>query len=109
MRYLLAVIDHETGQATPEEMAEIDGFNDRLVEEGQLVLAVGLAAPKDAVIIDNRGGRAEITSGPLVASPEYMSGMWVIEADSDEQARELALEGSRCCNRKIEMRAMFSG
>ena len=30
MQYLVSVIDDQTGSATPDEMAAIDAFNDRL-------------------------------------------------------------------------------
>jgi len=43
---------------------------------------------------------ASITTG----SDSY-SGFWIIEAESDEKAQELALEGSLACNRRVELRA----
>jgi hypothetical protein len=33
-----------------------------------------------------------------------MSGFWIIQADSLEQAQALAAEGSKACNRKVELR-----
>ncbi len=33
-----------------------------------------------------------------------MSGFWIIQADSLEQAKSLAAEGSKACNRKVELR-----
>jgi RNA polymerase sigma-70 factor (ECF subfamily) len=37
MRYLVSVLDDNTGVATPTEMAAIDAFNDRLQAEGLLL------------------------------------------------------------------------
>src|ERR1700688_3069392 len=42
MQYLVAVIFDQAGLATPDEMAAIDVFNDRLIAEGQWVFAGGL-------------------------------------------------------------------
>jgi hypothetical protein len=104
MKYLIAVIDEATGLATSSEMAAIDMFNERLVADGHWVFACGLGAPNTATVIDNRGERAVITDGPFMESKEYMAGFWIIEAPDLEAALTLATEGSRCCNRKVEVR-----
>jgi hypothetical protein len=43
MRYLVSVIHDAAGLATPDEMAAIDVFNDRLDAEGHWVFAGGLS------------------------------------------------------------------
>ena len=43
MQYLVSVIDDTAGLATPDEMAAINAFNDRLEAEGHWVFAGGLA------------------------------------------------------------------
>ena len=101
------MIDSKTGQATGDEMAAIDAFNDKLEAAGQRLLAVGLQSPSHAVVVDGRGGAREISEGPLHDTHEYMSGMWIIQADSDEEARELALEGSKACNLRVEVRRIL--
>ena len=45
MQYLVSVIDDTAGLATPDEMAAIDAFNDRLQAEGHWVFAGGLGGP----------------------------------------------------------------
>jgi hypothetical protein len=104
MQYLVSVIDDTAGLATPDEMAAIDGFNDRLNAEGHWVFAGGLAAPSSATVIDNRGGEAMFTDGPFVESKEYLAGFWIIEAADLDVALKLAAEGSKACNRKVEVR-----
>jgi hypothetical protein len=104
MQYLLSVIDDTTGLATPDEMAAIDVFNDRLQAEGRWVFAGGLAAPSSATVIDNRGGEALFTDGPFLESKEYLAGFWIIEAADLDLALKLATEGSKACNRKVEVR-----
>jgi hypothetical protein len=104
MQYLLSVIDDGAGLATAAEMAAIGAFNERLEAEGHWVFADGLAAPDTATVIDNRGGRALVTDGPFVESKEYLAGLWIIDAADLDVALKLAAEGSKHCNRKVEVR-----
>ena len=104
MQYLVSVIDDTAGLATPEEMAAIDAFNDRLQAEGHWVFAGGLGTPSSATVIDNRGGEATFTDGPFLESKEYLVGFWIMEAADLDVALKLAAEGSKACNRKIEVR-----
>jgi hypothetical protein len=104
MQYLISVIHDQPGLATPEEDAAIDVFNDRLRAGGHWVFAGGLASPETATVIDNRGGEALFTDGPFLESKEYLAGFWVIDAPDLDVALELAADGSRSCNRKVEVR-----
>jgi hypothetical protein len=104
MQYLVSVIHDTAGRATPEEDAAIDEFNDRLMAEGHWVFAGGLGAPISATVIDNRGEEALFSDGPFVESKEYLAGFWIIEADDLDVALKLAAEGSKACNRKVEVR-----
>ena len=104
MQYLVSVITDSSDLATPEEMAAIDVFNDRLQAEGHWVFAGGLGGPDTATVIDNRGAEALFTDGPFVESKEFLIGFWIIEAADLDVALKLAAEGSKACNRKIEVR-----
>jgi len=104
MQYLVSVIDDTAGLATPEEDAAIDVFNERLQAAGHWVFAGGLAAPSTATVIDNRGEEAIFTDGPFVESKEYLAGFWIMEAADLDVALKLAAEGSKACNRKVEVR-----
>ena len=104
MRYLISVIHDQAGLATPDEDAAIDVFNERLQAEGHWVYAGGLASPDAATVIDNRGEAAVVTDGPFIESKEYLGGFWIIEASDLDVALALAGDGSKACNRKIEVR-----
>ena len=104
MQYLFSVIQDQAGVATPEEDAAIDVFNDRLRTKGHWVFAGGLAAPNTATVVDSRGEEALVTDGPFVESKEYLGGFWVIEAPDLDVALRLATDGSKACNRKVEVR-----
>jgi hypothetical protein len=102
MQYLFSVIDDGTGLATEE--ADTDAFNHRLQADGHWVFAGGLGSPDPATVVDNRDGKAVFTDGPFVESKEYLAGFWIIEAADLDVALKLAADGSKSCNRKIEVR-----
>ena len=104
MQYLVSVIDDTAGLATADEAAAIDVFNERLQANGHWVFAAGLGAPSTATVIDNRDGEPVFTDGPFVESKEYLAGFWILEAADLDEALKLAAEGSRACNRKVEVR-----
>lgn len=106
MRYVLFVIDDKSNTGTGEEMAAIDHFNQMLIQESRLEIAVGIAGPAEAKIIDNRSGKALQELGSLNTSPHY-SGFWLLTADDQSHAEELALSASMACNRKIELRPLL--
>jgi hypothetical protein len=108
MQYLVSVIHDSASLATPEEMAAIDVFNERLIAEGHWVFAGGLAGPSSATVIDNRGEEPLFTDGPFLESKEYLVGFWVIEAADLDVALKLAAEGSKRCNRKVEVRPFLN-
>ena len=109
MQYLIGVIDDQTGSPTANgsEMADIDAFNERLQAEGHWVFAGGLGAPSTATVIDNRTGEAVFTDGPFVESKEHLGGFWIIAAPDLDVALKLAAEGSKACNRKVEVRPIL--
>lgn len=109
MRYMICVIDDETGSGSGDEMAAIDAFNERLQNSGQLIMAEGLASPRASVVVDNRGGAGVVTPGPLHDTETYVSGFWIVEAADRDAALALAADGSRACNRVVELRPFFGG
>ncbi|MDQ0260409.1 YciI family protein [Sinomonas atrocyanea] len=104
MQYLVSVLNDTSDLATDEEAAAIDAFNDRLQAEGHWVFAGGLSAPASATVIDNRNGEAVMTDGPFVETKEWIVGFWIMEAPDLDAALRLAAEGSKACNRRIEVR-----
>jgi hypothetical protein len=108
MQFLISVIDDQTGSATDDEMAAIDVFNHGLQARGNWVFAGGLGAPGAAITIDNRRGKGLVTDGPFVETKEYIAGFWIIETSGLEAARELAAEGSKACNRTVELRPFLA-
>jgi hypothetical protein len=115
MQYLVSVIDDGQAHAADSdesassaEAAAIDEFNDRLRDEGHWVFAGGLGRPIAATVIDNRGETPMISDGPFLESKEYLAGFWIIEAADLDVVLRLAVDASKACNRKIEVRPFLS-
>ena len=104
MKFIIFVIDGGVNTASPNEMQEIDAFNDKLRENGNWIYAAGIGDPKSATFLDFRGSSGSVTLGSLNQASEHYSGFWLIEAKSHDEALELAKEGSHACNRKVELR-----
>ncbi len=102
------MIDTQTrAPHTPEEMKAIDDFNVKIEAAGQRLFACGMDAPSTAQVFDNRHGANQSVQGSHHSSQEYFSGFWIVKVDSLETARQLAAEGSKACNRKVELRPLF--
>src|SRR6476659_4270841 len=104
MQYLLSVIHDSPEHGTQSEADAIDVFNAKLQTEGHWVFAGGLGYPYTATVVDNRGEQPVFTDGPFVESKEYLAGFWIIEAPDFDVALKLAAEGSKACNRRVEVR-----
>ncbi|SDL20521.1 Uncharacterized conserved protein [Glycomyces sambucus] len=109
MQYLVNVIDHRSNSGTDEEMVAIDAFNDRLRAGGHWVFAGGLADPTASTVVDGRGESPVLTDGPFAETKEWAAGLWIIEAPDLDAALALMTEGSKACNRRLEVRPLYAG
>jgi hypothetical protein len=107
MQYLVNVIDGRSNSGTEEEAVAIDAFNEKLQAGGHWVFAAGLADPSVSTVIDNRGDEPIITDGPFVETKEWAAGFWIIEASDLDVALTLMVEGSKACNRRLEVRPLL--
>jgi hypothetical protein len=69
------------------------------------ILGTGLPEVRGPVSDRDRG--EVFTDGPFVESKEYLAGFWIMEAPDLDVALKLAAEGSRACNRKVEVRPIL--
>jgi hypothetical protein len=104
MKFAIFVIDDESRSGNADEMAAIDLFNEKLQANNHWVMAGGLESPRNAFVSDNRNGADISEAGSLFDSPEFYSGIWIIEAPDLATAKQLAAEGSLACNRRVELR-----
>jgi hypothetical protein len=56
--------------------------------------------PNEQRAVRGHGG----DDGPFVESKGHLAGFWIIEAADVDVALALAADGSRACNRKVEVR-----
>ena len=106
-QYLMSVLTDSTELSTAEEGAAIDAFNEQLRAEGHWVFAGGLASPSTATVVDGRDGEPVFTDGPYLESKEHIAGFWIIEAPHLDVALRLAAQGSKSCNRRVELRPLL--
>jgi hypothetical protein len=103
MKYMLIMNTPRDGYAQymswPQKLIEantafMQAFTRKLAEKGELVGAVGLAAPDRARKV--RAGRdgMPITDGVFPESKEFLAGYWIVEVDSEARALAIAAEAS---------------
>jgi hypothetical protein len=109
MQYLVNVIDSRSSSGTDEEAIAIDAFNDTLRAGDHWVFAAGLADPTISTVIDGRGDEPVLTDGPFIETKEWAAGFWIIEAPDLDVALKLMTEGSKACNRRLEVRPLLQG
>jgi hypothetical protein len=109
MQYLVNVIDSRSNSGTADEAVAIDAFNDKLRAGGHWVFAAGLADPAVSTVIDGRGDEPLFTDGPFVEAKEWAAGFWIIDAPDLDVALKLMSEGSKACNRRLEVRPLLGG
>lgn len=104
MRFLIFVIDDNIALAGPDEMANIDAFNEMLEAKGHWITAAGIHHGAQATVLDNRDDAGLVTEGSLYNEKEFYIGFWLINAADQDEALALATAGSKACNRKVELR-----
>jgi len=108
MRFPINVIESiEKPAHSRQEIDAIDALNDEMVAAGQRVLAVGIASPDKSIQVDNRDGYIKYINESFNGSNEYISGIWIINVPNREIALGLAAQGSKACNRRIELRPLL--
>ena len=107
MQFLISVLDTASSSATDDEMEAIHAFNRRLDAGGHRVFAAGLAHPTLSKVVDGRGDELVLTDGPFAETKEFAAGLWIFEVSDLDEALRLAAEGSKACNRRLEVRAML--
>jgi hypothetical protein len=97
MKYMLLVCwdaERMNAQQEPEPGAaqENEGFPwlDELQARGQWVIGDQLAPPRRAKSVRVRDGKRLVTDGPFVETKEILGGFDIIEADSLEEAVDIA-------------------
>ena len=113
MKYVCLVYGEEKDlhAMTPQRLAKLDAdsmAHDRsLDQQGKLIIAQALQSVKTSKTVRRRQGKRLITDGPFAETKEQLLGFVMIEADSLEQALEIAGEIPLAEIGTIEVRAIY--
>ena len=97
-------------------VAFMRAFSKELQDSGVFVSTEGLGWPSEAKLV--RAGRngEPISDGVFPESKEFLSGYWIIDVESSEQAYQIAARvsqapgpGGKSANMPIEVRPVLSG
>lgn len=85
---------------TPEDYAAIgafmQGFNQELLDSGELVETRGLSAPVHARRVRLQEGVSTVTDGPYAETEEVLAGYWVVDCAGFDRATEIASRLAEC-------------
>jgi hypothetical protein len=90
MRFLVMVKASAESEAAgyqpgAEELAQMSKFNERLLDEGRIVLAEGLTASSEGVRVLFEGhAEPKVVDGPFAETKELVAGFWVLNGESLE-------------------------
>lgn len=81
----------EEGQMpSPELMAKMGAFNQELIKAGIMLNGAGLEPSSTGKRMRFNGATPLVTDGPFIETKELVSGFWIWQVDSMEQAVEWA-------------------
>ena len=92
MRFLSMVrISENTGmQPSAQLMADMGKLIEELTREGKLLDTAGLTPTSDGVRVALANGKIRVVDGPFTETKEVIGGYAMLEAESKEEAIELA-------------------
>jgi hypothetical protein len=114
MQFMLALIAEERSweDIAPDEvkqnLAEMGQFNAELTEAGAMVFGGGLQERATGTTVHYGDGEPLVTDGPFAETKEQLSGFWVIDVESLDEALAWAKKIPFTDNH-VEIRPMVSG
>ncbi|ESW80325.1 MULTISPECIES: YciI family protein [unclassified Mesorhizobium] len=113
MKYVCLVYGEEKDlhAMTPERLAKLDAdsmaYDRSLDQQGKLIIAQALQSVKTSKTVRRRQGKRLITDGPFAETKEQLLGFVMIEADTLEQALEIAGKIPLAEIGTVEVRAIY--
>jgi hypothetical protein len=77
---------------TPEQMAAIGAYTQKMLASGIVKLTGGLVRPSRGIQISCEKGKISVTDGPFAETKELIDGFALVEVKSKEEAIALASE-----------------
>jgi len=104
---LLAYIEDEPAERSPEEQASIASWTGEMTGRG-LRLAGGILHPdRETTVLRQDGDELMITDGPFAETKEHLAGFEVLECAGLEEAIELASHHPAAGKGMIELRQLL--
>jgi len=109
--YLISIYQPEAGDPPPPEvlqpiMTKLDELRAEMKQAGAWVFTSGLQAPETATVLQLEGGTVLETDGPFTEGKEYIGGLTIIRAQSQEEALGWARRMAAIITLPIELRPM---
>jgi hypothetical protein len=77
---------------SPETLAQIGAFTQKMLASGKVVMTGGMVRPKRGIQIKGEGGKVTVTDGPFAESKELIDGYAIVEAADKQEAIALSTE-----------------
>jgi hypothetical protein len=109
MKYITIIYGNKDlwSSFSPEEaaqaIAEVDGFNQRYEQTGELLAAYGLGDELTARTVRVRDGVPAVTDGPYIEAKEFVSSFFLLDVDSEERALEIAAQYPFAARNAVEV------
>lgn len=84
-------------------IGEVDAFNRRYSESGELLGAYGLGDELTARTVRVRGGVPAVTDGPYIEAKEFVSSFFLLDVDSEQRALDIAAEYPFAAHNAVEV------
>lgn len=114
MRFMMMVKASKASEAgvlpTEAQIAEMSRYNEQLMKAGVLLDLAGLQASAKGARIKFSGDKKTVVDGPFAETKELVSGFWIIQVRSREEAMEWALRAPNPAfggEGEIEIRPFF--
>src|ERR1700738_690858 len=93
MRYMMFIKHTEDyrGKPIPPALVEAMGeFIGEYTKKGKFIEGAGLKSSHEGKRVQLRGGRLRVIDGPFTESKELVGGYAIVEAESDQEALDIA-------------------
>jgi hypothetical protein len=90
MKFLMTYEQTTKAPPTPEKMAALGAFGQRMSKSGILLMTGGLQRPTKGTHIKLSGSDFTVTDGPYAETKELIDGFALIEVSSKEEAIDVA-------------------
>ena len=104
MKYLMLVVVDPSLEDTEEAPITIEQWVDETYGSGKATDGDRLRPPADAKTVRRRGGKVLVTDGPFAETHEWIAGFDILEADSLEEAVQIASRHPMATSGIIELR-----